>query len=160
MLYYLLLQEGKKEKGRKMGKTEDYLVSGPINTEKISNLIPFGQGDHEIGAHALFLGQVRADEDEGKNVIKIIYSAYEEMVIEEAQKIEDEIFRMFDDIRQVKILHSIGDVKTGEISMVVSIASGHRGQAFDACKETVEKIKEKLPIWKMEIFDDNSHRWK
>ena len=143
-----------------MDKTEDYLVSGPIDPKIISNLISYDQADHEIGAHALFLGRVRADEDKGKKVTKIIYSAYEEMVIEEAQKIRTEIFSLFDDIRQIKILHSIGEVKSGEISMVIFIASGHRIQAFDACRETVEKVKEKLPIWKMETFDDHSHQWK
>ena len=58
------------------------------------------------------------------------------------------------------IKHSFGKVKTGEISLFVFVSSGHRVQAFKACEETVNLIKDEVPIWGKEIFEDESYVWK
>jgi len=108
----------------------------------------------------LFLGQVRADEIQGKKVKSIEYSAYSELVNAEAEKIKKTIYAEFSDVKSVKIVHSTGLVNAGEISLLVFVSAGHRQQAMQACSKTVELIKEKLPVWKKEIFDDDSHKWK
>jgi molybdopterin synthase catalytic subunit len=138
----------------------EYLVSGPIKPALISDLISAGTKNKDAGAYSIFLGQVRADKIDGKAVKKIEYSAYKEMVFDEVDKIKKEITATFDDIKRMFIMHSIGEVKAGEISLVVLVTSGHREQSFVACREIVEKIKERLPVWKKEILDDNSHHWK
>jgi len=139
---------------------KNLLVQGPIDPEIITRLISSVSNMPEVGAHTLFLGKVRADAIDGKKVKKIIYSAYNEMVIAEALKIKKEILDTFNDVQKVAILHSIGEVNVGGISLLIFIASGHRGHAFRACQEIVEKIKERLPVWKKEVFNDNTHRWK
>lgn len=107
-----------------------------------------------------FLGQVRADEVGGKIVKAIEYSAYSDMVYVEAEKIKKTILDEFDDVVSIEIVHSTGLVNAGEISLVVLVSAHHRQQAIQACSKTVELIKEHLPVWKKEIFEDDSHHWK
>jgi len=136
-----------------------HLINGPVHISKISEIIAKASDNKESGAHSLFLGQVRRDHIEGKYVSAIEYSAYEEMVIMEANKINKSILSEFSNVKSIEILHSKGLVKTGEISLLVMISAGHRQDAINACSKAVELIKEKLPIWKKEIFEDNSEQW-
>jgi molybdopterin synthase catalytic subunit len=108
----------------------------------------------------IFLGQVRADEINGKKVKAIEYSAFAELVSIETEKIKKTIFSEFTDVKSVDIIHSTGIVRAGEISLLVFVSAGHRHQALQACSKTVELIKENLPVWKKEIYDDDSHVWK
>ncbi len=103
---------------------------------------------------------MRADRSEGREVTAIEYSAYEGMVNAEAEKIKGSILEKFSDVRSVGIIHSTGIVKAGEISLFVIVSAGHRKQSLEACSLTVEMIKERLPVWKKEIYDDESHTWK
>jgi molybdopterin synthase catalytic subunit len=139
---------------------ENYLTCGPISQKLISRLIEKTGGKTDSGGHMLFLGQVRADEIQGKKVKSIEYSAYSELVNAEAEKIKKTIYAEFSDVKSVKIVHSTGLVNAGEVSLLVFVSAGHRQQAMQACSKTVELIKEKLPVWKKEIFDDDSHKWK
>jgi molybdopterin synthase catalytic subunit len=59
----------------------------------------------------------------------------------------------------IVIIHSLGVVMTGEISMFVLVSAGHRDHATKACRQAVELIKERLPVWKKEIFEDNTYLW-
>ena len=138
----------------------DYLIEGPIPQKVISDLIDKLGERTDTGGHSLFLGQVRADKKEERKVIAIEYSAYETMVNIEAEEIKRTILSEFDDVRSIDILHSNGMVKAGEISLLVLVSAGHRHQATLACSKVVELIKEKLPIWKKEIFDDQSMEWR
>jgi molybdopterin synthase catalytic subunit len=63
------------------------------------------------------------------------------------------------DVRDIKLLHRVGDVPAGEISLLVVVASGHRKEAFDASVSIVDEIKKRVPIWKKECYDDNTFRW-
>lgn len=136
------------------------LIDGPLSPGLIAGLITNDGNNADSGGHSLFVGQVRKDELEGKSVKAIEYSAYEEMVTAEADKIKKSILSEFDDVKRIEILHSRGLVKAGEISLVVAVSAGHRRQAMSACSKAVELVKEKLPIWKKEIFEDDSGQWK
>jgi molybdopterin synthase catalytic subunit len=114
----------------------------------------------DIGGHSIFLGQIRADEINGKKVRAIEYSAYEAMVKLEADAIKDTILSEFTDTKSIDIVHSTGVVNAGEISLFVLVSAGHRKHAREACSKTVELIKVKLPIWKKEIFEDSSFGWR
>jgi len=138
----------------------NYLTDGPVSQKLISQLIEKMGGKTDSGGHMVFLGQVRADEINGKKVKAIEYSAYIELVSVEAEKIKKSIFSKFPDVKSVDIIHSTGIVRAGEISLLVFVSAGHRHQAMLACSKTVELIKENLPVWKKEIFDDDSHQWK
>jgi len=114
----------------------------------------------DTGGHSLFIGQVRADIVNNKSVTAIEYSAYESMVNDEAESIIAQIRTEFSDVKTVEILHSTGIVKAGEVSLAVMVSAGHRQQAIQACSKTVELIKERLPVWKKELLEDNSHIWR
>ena len=139
---------------------KQHLIDGPISPGFVSEMIAKHQGKTSIGAHAFFLGQVRADEVDGKQTTGIEYSAYEEMVAKVVSEIKDNLFERFNDLICMHIWHSLGMVKTGEISLLVLVSSGHRKQAFAVIEDCVEQIKEKLPVWKKEVMDDASHIWK
>jgi molybdopterin synthase catalytic subunit len=140
--------------------TIDYLIEGPVTKEIISSIIESNGKRNDTGGHSIFLGQVRADEIDGKFVRAIEYSAYYAMFKAEADKIKEIILSEFSDARIVEIVHSTGIVNAGEVSLFVMVSAGHRHHATDACSKTVELLKERLPVWKKEIFDDNSHKWR
>jgi molybdopterin synthase catalytic subunit len=139
---------------------KNYLMDGPVPPDIVSSLIGMMSKMGDAGGHTFFLGQVRADTIDGKIVKAIEYSAYEGMVQAEAEEIKKLVLAEFDDVKSIEIIHSTGIVKTVEISLLVTVSAGHRRQAFDACSKTVELIKERLPVWKKEIYADNSHTWK
>lgn len=138
----------------------NYLTTGPVSQKLILHLIEKMSHNTDSGGHSIFLGQVRADEIGGKKVKAIEYSAYAELVSIEAEKIKKTILSEFSDVRSIDIIHSAGVVNAGEISLLVFVSAGHRLQSMQACGKTVELIKEKLPVWKKEIFEDDSHIWK
>jgi molybdopterin synthase catalytic subunit len=136
------------------------LVNGPVTLKEIAPIFETMGAKTNAGGHSVFMGQVREDETEGKKVKAIEYSAYETMVNVEAGKIKAEILSEFRDAHSVDILHSTGVVKAGELSLFVLVSAGHRHHAAQACAKTVELIKERLPVWKKEIYEDNSRIWK
>ena len=136
-----------------------YLIEGPIAADFIAGEISHHHSKTSAGAHALFLGQVRDDLVDGKRVSGIEYSAYDEMIDPVVAGIREELFAEFDDLICLHIHHSTGLVKCGEISLVVMVSSGHRKQSFRALEKCVEMIKEKLPVWKKELFADDTSRW-
>jgi molybdopterin synthase catalytic subunit len=137
-----------------------YLITGPITNKEIVLVMNTLGENQDSGAHSVFFGQVRADVIDGKRVAAIEYSAYNDMVIGETEKIKGIIFSTYKDVKSIEILHSTGTVKVGELSLLVLISSGHRHEAIEACKDAVELIKEKLPVWKKEIFEDHTYNWK
>jgi molybdopterin synthase catalytic subunit len=138
---------------------KNYFTEGPITPEKIANAIAKHQTKHNIGAHAIFLGQVRADEINGKKVQAIDYSAYEEMANQSINNIKESAFEKFD-LTCAHIYHSKGIVKAGEICLFVFVSSGHRKASFEAMEYIVEEIKKLAPIFGKEMFADNNYQWK
>jgi molybdopterin synthase catalytic subunit len=137
-----------------------YLINSPIFPDIISTHLAKLGSRNNTGGHSIFLGQVRDDILGGRRVAAIEYSAYEPMLNGEADKIIEEISKEFDDVISIVILHSAGKVKVGEISLMVIVSAGHRDHATRACRQAVEMIKERLPVWKKEIFEDDSHHWR
>lgn len=135
-----------------------YLIEGNISPELISTQVQNHQKKTGIGAHTLFLGQVRADKIDQKRVIAIEYSAYAEMAEKEITNIREKTFEKYD-ISCLHIFHSIGKVKAGEISLLVMVSASHRPDAFPALQYVVEQIKHKVPVWKKELFEDGTYRW-
>jgi molybdopterin synthase catalytic subunit len=138
---------------------DKYLVEGPVPHSLIGEIIARDAAGDTIGGISVFAGQVRADVVDGKVVYAIEYSSYETMLREVADGIRDLVMKSFSDVKSVTIVHSTGVVKAGEISLLIVVTAGHRDHAMRACTQTVELVKEKLPVWKKEIFGDESHRW-
>ncbi len=139
--------------------SENALINGPITRDLISAELLLLADKTNLGGHSIFLGQVRGDIREGKKVIAIEYSAYDSMIQKEAEKIIKSVLSEFNDVKYIRILHSAGRINAGEISLFVLVSGGHRRQVIDACSKTVELIKTNFPVWKKEIFEDNTHGW-
>ncbi len=140
-------------------KPKNIFVEGPVSPEAIARSIQSHGSRTDIGAHSIFLGQVRADAKDGGTVTAIHYTAYEEMALEKAYEIREEIFAKYP-LTCMHIYHSLGEVKAGEISLFVFTSSKHRRAAIDACTETVERLKKELPVWGQEITDNAGAHWK
>ena len=135
------------------------LQHGPILPEKIAESIAHHQVKTNIGAHDIFLGQVRADLVGGKKVVAIEFSAYEELEEQKIYEIREAAFSLFD-ITCLHIYHSIGKINTGELCFFVFTSSAHRKAAMEACNYLVERIKAEVPIFGKELFDDETSQWK
>lgn len=132
---------------------------GPITPAFIADSIAHHQVKTNIGAHQIFLGQVRADQIDGKTVSSIEYTAHEEMANKVFHEIRESAFDKFD-LTCMHIYHSLGIVKAGEICLFVFASSKHRKMAQQAIEYLVEEIKAKVPVFGKEIFEDQSHQWK
>ncbi len=140
-------------------RPKNIFVNNAISPDFIAESIRKHGEKTNIGAHSIFLGQIRADLIENKKVTAIEYSSYEDMALEQMHRIREEIFEKYP-ISCMHVHHSLGMVDVGEICLFVFTSSPHRKAASDACEETVERIKKELPIWGREIFQDESHQWK
>jgi molybdopterin synthase catalytic subunit len=129
-----------------------YLVGGPITPLLISELMTLGNDDNSAGAVSIFIGKVRDDEVNGNRIKALEYSAYNEMAEKEADGIVKTVKAAFSDVRKILLVHSTGMVKAGEASLFILVTSGHRDHSTRACRHTLELVKEKLPVWKKEIF--------
>jgi len=136
-------------------KLKNIFVEGPVSAEFIATSISKHSSKKEIGAHSIFLGQVRNDMIGEQEVEAIEYTAYTEMANETMHMIREEIFAAYP-LTCMHIYHSLGIVKSGEISLFVFTSSPHRKAAMDACEEVVERIKKELPVWGRELFNDGS----
>ena len=141
------------------GKPKNIFVEGAIATSFIADSIQNHSKKTGIGGHSIFLGQVRSDLVENKQVAAIDYTAHEEMALEKMHVIREAIIEKHD-LTCMHVYHSLGKVKVGEICLFVFTSSKHRKAAIDACEETVERLKAELPIWGKEVFEDESYQWK
>ena len=106
------------------------------------------------GAVVTFVGTVR-NNSEGKQVLYLEYEAYPEMAKKKLQEIAAEIKGKWQ-LEEVAITHRLGRMEIGEISVVIAVSAAHRFPAFQACEYTINRIKEIVPIWKKEFYEEGS----
>jgi molybdopterin synthase catalytic subunit len=140
-------------------KPNNVFKEGAITSEFIGNSIYKHQTKTSIGAHNIFLGQVRADVIDNKTVSAIEYTAYEDMANAKFHDIREAAFEKFE-LTCMHIYHSLGKVNVGEICLFVFVSSPRRKVVFEALEFIVEAIKADVPVFGKEIFDDESHQWK
>lgn len=140
-------------------KKKNVFIDGPIAPSFIATAIQKHQSKTTIGAHDIFLGQVRADQIENKLVKAIEYTTYESMAMDKFEEIREETFDKFE-ITCMHIYHSLGTVNTGEICLFVFVSAPHRKVTFEAIEYLVERIKKEVPVFGKEIFEDQTHQWK
>ncbi|KAF0240288.1 MAG: molybdopterin converting factor large subunit [Chitinophagaceae bacterium] len=140
-------------------KTPSLFVQGPIPAQKVADDLQKHSTKTAIGAHSIFLGQVRADQHENGLVQAIEYTAYEEMALSKMEEIREGLFAKYE-LSCMHVYHSLGTVAVGEICLFVFVSSKHRKNAIDACEELVEQIKKDLPIWGKEIYTNTETTWK
>jgi molybdopterin synthase catalytic subunit len=124
------------------------LVREPIDVAALQDV---GAAD---GALCLFLGVVRGDND-GRRVLRLEYEAYEDMALPMMEEIAEDARRRFG-VSDVRIVHRLGRLEVGEVSVAVAAASPHRAEAFAACRHAIDTLKARVPIWKKEFFADGA----
>jgi molybdopterin synthase catalytic subunit len=135
-------------------------VSGPISPQFIAESIAKHQSKTTIGAHSIFLGQIRADKKDGGVVTGIEYSAYADMAEGVFQQIREASFEKYE-LTCMHIYHSLGLVPVGEVSLFVFVSSPHRRATFEALEYIVEEVKAKVPIFGKEMIGEaGEYEWK
>ena len=107
---------------------------------------------HKSGGIDVFIGTVR-DSTKGKAVVRLEFEAYEPMALRQMQKIAEEAMRNWP-VDKILIHHRTGVLQAGEVPVIIVVAAAHRVAAFDACRFAIDSLKENVPIWKKEIFED------
>jgi molybdopterin synthase catalytic subunit len=128
------------------------LVSEKISIDEILDLVE----DNSAGGVVLFLGRVR-DHAEGRRVLKMDYEAYGEMALNKMQEIENATVQRWP-VTKMAVVHRIGQLQLGDVSVAIAVASAHRKDAFEACRFAIDTLKETVPIWKKEYFV-NGEEW-
>jgi molybdopterin synthase catalytic subunit len=106
------------------------------------------------GAVVLFDGIVR-DNTRGRQTLYLVYEAYEAMALEQMRSLANQALTKFA-IRDVVLVHRLGRLEIGETSVLIAVASAHRGAAFEACRWLIDTLKKTVPIWKKEHFVDGA----
>lgn len=114
-------------------------------------------GDKKAGATVMFIGTVRQDGLKGK-IIGMSYESYLDMAEDDMRRIEVSVANKYK-ILKVKLIHRVGYLSLGEISVVVAVSATHRPEAFRACRYALERIKREVPIWKKEKMGSGVGVW-
>lgn len=125
-------------------------IADTINTADVITAI----SKPEYGAVDVFIGTVR-NHTEDKKVIKLYFECYKPMALLEMQKIADEAKNRFA-IQEIIIHHATGEKYPGELAVVIAVAAHRRKAAFEACEFAIDTLKQTVPIWKKEFFEDGS----
>lgn len=138
---------------------KDIFIDGPVPPAMIAESIQQHSRKLNIGAHSIFLGQVRNDQVDDATVTAIEYTTYKEMALQQMHVIREHIITKYQ-LTCMHVYHSVGVVQAGEICLFVFTSSPHRKAAIAACEETVERMKAELPIWGKEQLSNASIQWK
>ncbi len=128
--------------------TDIRIIDKPLNIPSCIEWVMSPQS----GGIDVFIGTVRSLTRE-KKVIRLEFEAYENMAVSEMKKIADDVLQKWP-VHKILIHHRIGILQVGEVPVVIAVSAAHRAAAFDACRYTIDTLKQTVPIWKKEIFED------
>jgi molybdopterin synthase catalytic subunit len=106
----------------------------------------------ECGGIDVFIGTVR-NATKGKQVTQLEFEAYEAMALNEMKKIAEQALVKWP-VQRIAMHHRVGVLDIGEIPVVIAVSAAHRDAAFDACRYAIDTLKQTVPIWKKEVFED------
>jgi molybdopterin synthase catalytic subunit len=124
------------------------IIDQPIDVQKVIDAAT----QYESGAINTFIGTVR-NQTSGKKVLRLEYEAYEPMAVSEIRKIIEKATATWN-LLGWGVSHRVGVLNPGEIAVVVSVSTAHRKESFEACQFIIDNLKQTVPIWKREIFED------
>lgn len=131
-----------------MGRTEIKISSQPLHIQACIDWIM----SPESGGIDVFIGTVR-NATKGKAVVRLEFEAYEAMAITEMEKIAKKTIEKWP-VQKLLIHHRTGTLAVGEVPVIIAISAAHRAAAFEACRYVIDTLKQTVPIWKKEIFED------
>lgn len=124
-----------------------------LTTEKIDlESLLAAVEDVSTGAAVVFLGRVRNNLN-GREVLQMDYEAYPQMALKKMHEIVKKTRDQWPDCK-IAMVHRTGNLKLGEVSVAIAVATPHRQEAFAACRFAIDTLKETVPIWKKEYFSD------
>ncbi len=126
------------------------IVREPISTQGELDRLKLPQD----GAAVVFEGVVR-DNTRGRRTLYLDYEAYEAMALKQMEALAEQARSRFA-VRAITLLHRLGRLEIGETSVLIVVASAHRGPAFEACRWIIDTLKKTVPIWKKEYFEDGA----
>ncbi|HEX3384735.1 MAG TPA: molybdenum cofactor biosynthesis protein MoaE [Mucilaginibacter sp.] len=129
-------------------KTQIRISDQPLNIQSCIDWVMTPQS----GGIDVFIGTVR-DSTKGKSVIRLEFEAYEPMAIKEMEKIATKAFEKWP-VQKLLIHHRTGILEVGEVPVVIAVSCAHRDAAFEACRFIIDTLKQTVPIWKKEVFED------
>lgn len=109
----------------------------------------------ESGGIDVFIGTVR-NATKGKTVLRLEFEAYEKMAIAEMKKIAVQVFERWP-VQKLLLHHRTGVLTIGEAPVIIAVSAAHRNAAFEACRYIIDTLKQTVPIWKKEVFEDGEH---
>lgn len=124
----------------------------PLDVVGVSALVT----DDRAGATVTFTGVVR-DHDHGRGVTGIEYVGHPSAAAVLAEVAGE--FTGRDGVHAIAVEHRVGTLAVGDLALVASVSASHRAQAFGVCSDLVDRIKERLPIWKRQLFTDGTAEW-
>lgn len=127
------------------------MVSITFNPIDVPSILASVQTPHSGGID-VFIGTVR-NRANGKRVKALEYSAYVPMAEKTMAQIEEEI-RATWALHNIVLVHRVGTLYVGEVAVVTAVSAAHRAETFEACRYAIDRIKEIVPIWKKEIYDE------
>ncbi|MEM6965078.1 MAG: molybdenum cofactor biosynthesis protein MoaE [Bacteroidota bacterium] len=124
------------------------LQAEPLSVEACVNYVAAANA----GGSAIFIGTVR-NETKGRKVLRLEFESYAPMAISEMRKIAAQAQVQWS-CEKIAVHHRVGALGIGEIAVIIAVATPHRKAAFEACKYCIDTLKETVPIWKKEFFED------
>jgi molybdopterin synthase catalytic subunit len=124
------------------------LQSEPLSEQSVLDFVK----TDDTGGIVTFVGTVR-NQTKGNQVTKLDFEAYEPMAISEMRKIAEQAVEKYS-LNKIAIHHRIGSLAIGEVPVVIAVSAPHRKAAFAACEYCIDTLKETVPIWKKEYFQD------
>lgn len=124
------------------------IISTPLNIQSAIDWIV----SPESGGINVFIGTVR-NATKGKAVIRLEFETYEQMALSEIEKIVKAAFDKWP-VQQALVHHRTGVLEVGEVPVVIAVSAAHRDAAFEACRYIIDTLKQTVPIWKKEVFED------
>ena len=125
----------------------------PIDTEGARRELQ----DPGSGGYVSFEGWVR-DQNEGQEVTRLEYEAFQELAVKEGDRIVAEALRRFP-VKHALCIHRLGSLGLGDMAVWVGVSAVHRGEAFDACRFIIDEVKHRVPIWKKEHYRGGNSGW-
>ena len=124
------------------------LLHSPLQPQQCIDFV----SNKGAGGIDVFIGTVR-NQTKGKKVIRLEFEAYEPMAVSEMRKIAEQAQARWP-AEKIAIHHRVGTLLPGEIAVIIAVATPHRKASFEACQYAIDTLKETVPIWKKEIFED------
>src|SRR5687767_12590864 len=137
-----------------MAQIECLIQEAPLDPLELRRTLP---ALPQCGGYASFEGLIR-NVNHGRKVVRLEYEAYDALALKELRRICEAVAERFG-APFIRAVHRKGTLEIGQTAVVIQVLTGHRREAFEACRAVIDQLKETVPIWKREVYEDGTHTW-